>query len=178
MPESTEYTEWQRPLSGLYSIMMVKSAQPGEGGGCTPTPFHSIYHHKQSCGVYAAAERADSPSPPPPFFPSPILSFTRFGKNLGPGGGGGGGGDESWALLDRVIGEDLSGLSSDTLWGHPLTYTHTHTHKHPHTHTHTDTRNAIWLWNSPVTRIKFTTADISLRSPEPPLEGTQSPSHC
>jgi hypothetical protein len=23
--------------------MMVDSAQPGKGGGCTPTPFHSIY---------------------------------------------------------------------------------------------------------------------------------------
>ncbi len=23
--------------------MMEKSAQPGEGGGCTPTPFHYIY---------------------------------------------------------------------------------------------------------------------------------------
>ncbi len=34
--------------------MMVKPAQqPGEGGpvGCTPSPFHSIYHHEQSCGV-------------------------------------------------------------------------------------------------------------------------------
>ncbi len=27
--------------------MMEKSAQPGEGGGCTPTPFH----HVQICGV-------------------------------------------------------------------------------------------------------------------------------
>jgi hypothetical protein len=35
----SEYTEWQRPLSGVHSIMMVKSAQPGEGGGCTPSPF-------------------------------------------------------------------------------------------------------------------------------------------
>ncbi len=28
--------------------MMVKSAQPSEGGGCTPSAVHSIYHHKQS----------------------------------------------------------------------------------------------------------------------------------
>ncbi len=34
---STEYTECQRPLSGVHSIMMEKLAQAGEGGGCTPT---------------------------------------------------------------------------------------------------------------------------------------------
>jgi hypothetical protein len=39
----------QWPLSGVHSIMMVKSAQPGEGGGgCTRSPFRFIYHHKQS----------------------------------------------------------------------------------------------------------------------------------
>jgi hypothetical protein len=36
----TEYTEWQRPLSGVHSIIMEKSAQAGEGGGCTANPFH------------------------------------------------------------------------------------------------------------------------------------------
>jgi hypothetical protein len=44
-------TEWQRPLSGVHSIMNEKLAQAGKGGGCTPTPFHSIYHHGQSCRV-------------------------------------------------------------------------------------------------------------------------------
>jgi hypothetical protein len=29
--------------SGVHPIMMVKSAQPGAGGWCTPSPFHSIY---------------------------------------------------------------------------------------------------------------------------------------
>ncbi len=48
----TECTEWQRPLSGVHSIMTEKFAQAGEGGGCTPaTPFHYIYHHEQSFGV-------------------------------------------------------------------------------------------------------------------------------
>jgi hypothetical protein len=32
--------------------MMEKLAQAGEGGGCTPTPFHYINH-------YIHAERAD-----------------------------------------------------------------------------------------------------------------------
>ncbi len=41
----TEYTEWQRPLSGVHAILMEKSAQTGEGGGCTPTPFYHIYYH-------------------------------------------------------------------------------------------------------------------------------------
>ncbi len=31
--------------------MMEKSAQPGEGGGCTPIPFHYIYHHVGNCDV-------------------------------------------------------------------------------------------------------------------------------
>ncbi len=45
------HTEWQRPLSGVHSIMMEKLAPPGEGEGCTSTPFHCIYHNIQSCGV-------------------------------------------------------------------------------------------------------------------------------
>jgi hypothetical protein len=39
------HTECQRPLSGESAIMMEKLAQAGEGGGCTPTPCHYIYHH-------------------------------------------------------------------------------------------------------------------------------------
>ncbi len=49
-------TERQWPLSGTHSIMMVKSAQPGEDGVCTPSPFRSIYHHEQSCGVHSSRE--------------------------------------------------------------------------------------------------------------------------
>jgi hypothetical protein len=56
---STEYTEWQWPLSGVHSIMMEKLAQAYEAGGCTPSPCHYIYHQVQSCGVpYAPAEKA------------------------------------------------------------------------------------------------------------------------
>jgi hypothetical protein len=51
---ATEHTDWQWPLDGVHSIMMVKSAQDGEAGMCTPNTFHSVYHHKQSC-VYAPA---------------------------------------------------------------------------------------------------------------------------
>jgi hypothetical protein len=47
----TEYTEWQRTLSGVLSIMMEKLALAGMDVGCTPTPFHYIYHQVQSCGV-------------------------------------------------------------------------------------------------------------------------------
>ncbi len=43
------HTEWQWPLPGVHSIKMVKPAQPGEAGGCTPPPFTlHIYLHKQS----------------------------------------------------------------------------------------------------------------------------------
>ncbi len=55
------HTEWQRPLSGVYSIMMETLAQAGEGGGCTPTPFHCIYHHVQSCGVRSSWEGRYTP---------------------------------------------------------------------------------------------------------------------
>jgi hypothetical protein len=38
---STEYTQsGSSRFSGVYSIMMEKLAQAGEGEGCTPTPFH------------------------------------------------------------------------------------------------------------------------------------------
>jgi hypothetical protein len=52
-----ELTEWQGPLSGLLSSMMVKSVQPGKG---MSPPFHSIDHHEQRCGVRSPAERADA----------------------------------------------------------------------------------------------------------------------
>jgi hypothetical protein len=46
------HTEWQWPLSVVHTtIMRVKAAQPGVVGEGTPSPFHSIYHHEQSCGV-------------------------------------------------------------------------------------------------------------------------------
>ncbi len=48
---TTEYTEWQRPLSGAHSVMMEKLAQAGEGWGFTSILFHYIYHHIQSCSV-------------------------------------------------------------------------------------------------------------------------------
>jgi|688.fasta_scaffold95572_3 hypothetical protein len=58
------HTEWQRPISGVHSIMMEKWALAGEGGGCTPTPFHSIYHHVQSCSVHRKkAFRYSRPQP-------------------------------------------------------------------------------------------------------------------
>jgi hypothetical protein len=50
------HPEWQWPLSGVHSIRMVNLAQPCEGGGCTPYPFHSIYHHEQSCGLLSSWE--------------------------------------------------------------------------------------------------------------------------
>ncbi len=37
------HTEWQRPLSGVHSIMMGKLAQPGEGGGWVHVHPLSLY---------------------------------------------------------------------------------------------------------------------------------------
>jgi hypothetical protein len=60
------HTEWQRPLSGAHSIVMEILAQPGEGGGLTPTPFHFIYHH-------APAERAYTVIHSPYFISTSIM---------------------------------------------------------------------------------------------------------
>ncbi len=65
---STEYTEWHWPLSSVYSIKMEKLAQAGEGEGCTPAPFHYIYHHVQSCGVQSSWEGRYTP----PISPLPL----------------------------------------------------------------------------------------------------------
>ncbi len=60
--ETFEYTEWQRPLSGVHSIMMETFAQVGEGGSCTPTLFHYIYHHVQlSCALLSSWEGRYTP---------------------------------------------------------------------------------------------------------------------
>jgi hypothetical protein len=53
------HAEWQRPLSGV--LMIKKLTQDGEDGGCTPTPFHYIYHHVQSCGVCSSREGRYTP---------------------------------------------------------------------------------------------------------------------
>jgi hypothetical protein len=66
----TEYTERQRPLSGVHSIMIEKLAQAGDGGGCTPTPSY-IYHHVQSCGVRSMRVQIHSPY----FYSTPICTL-------------------------------------------------------------------------------------------------------
>jgi hypothetical protein len=51
MVMNTEYTDsGSGPLFGVHS-MMEKLAQAVEGGVCTSTPYHHIYHHVQSCSV-------------------------------------------------------------------------------------------------------------------------------
>ncbi len=58
----TEYTQSGNGHFLAYiSIMMENSAQPGVGGGCTPTSFHYIYHHEQSCGVRSSWEGRYTP---------------------------------------------------------------------------------------------------------------------
>jgi hypothetical protein len=59
MVVSTEYTEYQLLISGVHSIMRVKSAQAGKGGGCTPTPFIT-FTITSKVAVYAPAEWADT----------------------------------------------------------------------------------------------------------------------
>jgi hypothetical protein len=58
------HAEWQRPLSGVHSIMMEKLAQAGEGGGVhahpPPRPTFTISTITSKVVVYAPAERADT----------------------------------------------------------------------------------------------------------------------
>jgi hypothetical protein len=42
MLPSEDHRNWQWPLSSVHSAMMIFSAQPADGGGCTPSPFRSL----------------------------------------------------------------------------------------------------------------------------------------
>jgi hypothetical protein len=46
--QTTEYTEWHRPLAGVHSIMMEKLTQTGECGGLQahPLSLHLPSHTK------------------------------------------------------------------------------------------------------------------------------------
>ncbi len=59
----TLYTlDWQWPLSGVHPIMMEKSAQPGEGRGCSgarPSPF-TISTITYNFVIYAPAQKVDT----------------------------------------------------------------------------------------------------------------------
>jgi hypothetical protein len=57
---NTEYTEWQRPLSGGHSIMLEKLAQAGEVGGVHAHPPFTIFTIMYKVVVYAPTERADT----------------------------------------------------------------------------------------------------------------------
>ncbi len=59
---TTEYTEWQRLLSGVHFIMRVKLAQAGEGGGARP-PRLIIFTSFSKVAVYAPAEWTDTLTP-------------------------------------------------------------------------------------------------------------------
>jgi hypothetical protein len=67
---------------GVYSIMMEKSAQPGEGGGCTPNYFHYIYHYVQSYGVCSSWE--DRYTPPISTLPLYVLCAAASIRLVGP----------------------------------------------------------------------------------------------
>jgi hypothetical protein len=55
----TEYSDWQRQLPGVNSIMMEKSAQACDSGRCTPTPI-TLSTITYKVVVYAPVERADT----------------------------------------------------------------------------------------------------------------------
>ncbi len=107
-----EYIEWQRPL--------VKSAQAGGGGGCTSSPFHSIYHHKQSCGVlFLLRGQIHSPyfSSTPKCMYSVVGTIHRIEPETGPWGewekGKGRGGRRGTESIEWIIEEQAFSLSYD-----------------------------------------------------------------
>jgi hypothetical protein len=55
---ATEYTELQPLLSGVHSVMKVKLALAGEGGGARPPPLIT-FTITSKVAVYAPAEWAD-----------------------------------------------------------------------------------------------------------------------
>jgi hypothetical protein len=57
-PQSTP--EWQRPLSGVHSIMMEKLAQAGVCGGVHAHPLSLYLPSRTKLQFYAVAERADT----------------------------------------------------------------------------------------------------------------------
>ena len=59
MVESTEYTELQPLLSGVHSMMRVKSVLASEGGGARPPPLIT-FTLTSKVAVYAPAEWADT----------------------------------------------------------------------------------------------------------------------
>jgi hypothetical protein len=52
-------TEWKWPIFGVHSIMMEKSAPPGERGGVARPPPFTISAITYEVVVYTRAERAD-----------------------------------------------------------------------------------------------------------------------
>ncbi len=72
LPQSTQ---WQWPLSGVHSIMLVKSAQAGEDGGCTPSPFYSTYTITSKFAVSAPAECKADTLQYPYFSSTPIFTL-------------------------------------------------------------------------------------------------------
>ncbi len=57
---TTEYTELQPLLSGVHSVMRVKLALAGEGGGCTRPPPFIKFTITSEVAVYAPADWADT----------------------------------------------------------------------------------------------------------------------
>ncbi len=57
--KSTEYTELQPLLSGVHSVMRVKLALAGKGGGARPPPFTTLTLTSK-VAVYDPAEWADT----------------------------------------------------------------------------------------------------------------------
>ncbi len=65
------HTEWQWSFSGAYPLMMEKSAQPGENGGCTPTLFH--YTVKKGLAIFPGWGRGNCKSFLPQFLLFPYM---------------------------------------------------------------------------------------------------------
>jgi hypothetical protein len=88
MDRATEHTEWQWPLSGVYSIMMVKSAQPDEGGGGAQPAHPLSLSRPSSTKLWSILLRADTHTLPL-FLLHPYTYIILCGQGCWCGGGGG-----------------------------------------------------------------------------------------
>ncbi len=75
------HIDWQWLLSGVHPIMMVKSAQPGEGGGCTgartPPFILSTIASKVVVGCSSQEGRNTPPISPLPLLYSLLWTLNR-----------------------------------------------------------------------------------------------------
>ncbi len=77
--QTREYIDWQWPLSGVHSIIMVISAQPGEGGRVHALPLDSSTVAPSTPPLPSKTSERRLPLPEFFFFEQSIVARNRVG---------------------------------------------------------------------------------------------------